>query len=217
MELDVSKFIPESLLKFGRGWTEFKNVFQSIVNYFISKIESIKYLYNPVHTDIPLEIGDTVGLYSNELYTDREIREKLSRSTYVNKNLGNFYISIKEEIDKQFNIDSSLYNGTIIFDQFYIDGSKIESEALIETINLTENLKIKGEVYIDITRQFTQDEISKLYFIVKDILPIYFDIYFGYESANSIPDFTIENSLIDGISKIEFSINVQSFKTLLIV
>lgn len=215
MILDVSKFIPEPLLKYGRGWNEFKNVFQSIVNYYISKIESIRYIHEPTRTEIPLGIGELVGLYPSEYYTDREIRKKLSRSTNINKNLGNFFIVLKPELDELFDIDCSLYYGTIIYDKFYIDGSKIDSESLIEVINFAESTRSKGEVYIDLKRQLDADEINKLYSIVKEIVPIYYDIYFGFEQNSDIEDFTIDSSLIDGENLIEASISVQTFKILL--
>lgn len=217
MNLDIKRFIPEPLLEYGRGWNEFKNVFQSLVDYYISKIESIKFIHEPVKTQIPLEIGDMVGLYSNELYTDREIRKKLSRSMNTNRNLGNFYIALKPEIDEAFNIDSSIYRGAIIYDEFTIDGSRIDSLSLIEEANLEEFSQTKGEVYIDLTRQLTTDEINKLYLIAKDIVPIYYDIIFGYDTNKDIPDFIIDESLIDGFHLIESSTSYQAFKTLLII
>ena len=74
MILDVSKFIPEPLLKYDVVGMSSKCI-QSIVNYYISKIESIRYIHEPTRTEIPLGIGELGGLYPSEYYTDREIRK----------------------------------------------------------------------------------------------------------------------------------------------
>lgn len=213
MKINVKDFIPEPLYKYGNGIVNLVNKIQEIHDYFYNKIYGIRYLYNPERTPLVNDVNNFVGAYISKFDTVRDSKEKMSKAIYINKNLGSFHKVYKPFLDKLLTVDSQLYDGTIRYTPFTVEQSKIESPSLIDIYNPNGYSKNKGEVYIDVTRMMTQDEIDRIIALIYNMIPIYFDVYIGYQELSGLQDFTIESSLIEGIDWIETSLSPQAFVT----
>ena len=198
-EIDVRKFFPDIIEKYNKdGWKEFLDFMQEISDYYLEKINGVKYFFNAEKTALPIETAKFLGAYINDLNTIVEIKEKISKSIYTHKNLSNFERVIKPILDKIMNQDTQLVKGNLFTYLFQVEISFIDGGSLIEEVSMATEQKPKGVVLIDLKVFPTPAQKKKIIEEIKNLIPIYFSVYIGVATISSGSQFIIDNiSLID--------------------
>jgi hypothetical protein len=202
---DPSEIIPKPLLDRGGLWINFKNLITDLYNYFFSKILSLRFLYWAERSDFPAELAYTVGAYLASGDTTQTIRSKAGNAILTHKNLPIFSVVYKPIIDSITGGNCSIYKGLIYYGSFIVGASIIGSPALIGYVPFgagTLAAKQKGAIYIDLGVSPTDDQIQQILLQLRDIIPVYFRVYFGVQTTIVSNVFRTGTSLIGGVDLI---------------
>ncbi|TGL39620.1 hypothetical protein EHQ53_13950 [Leptospira langatensis] len=202
---DPSEFIPRPLVDNGGLWTNFLNVWNDLYSYFFTKIKNMRFLFWAERTDFPIELGITVGAYLSPGDSIDTIRSKTGNAVMTHKNLPIFSRVYKPIIDSITGGDCSIYNGLIYYGSFIVGASIIGSPSMIGYVPFGTGVlqaKQKGAIYINLGLSPTDDQINEILLQLRDIIPIYFRVYFGVTTTIVSDVFEVGTSLIGGVDLI---------------
>ncbi|ATN94950.1 hypothetical protein [Leptospira phage LE3] len=202
---NADKFIPKVLADQSESWRNYRQVIQQNFDYFAEKIYEIWHTFIPEKTNYPIDLANLNGAYLSNQDTNRAVKTKIFRAFRTHKFLPVFELNYKPIIDARLGGDSQIYKGKIYYGSFIVGSSIVGTGSKIGVVpfspaNFVD--KNKGEIYIDLGAPPTQADIDFLKRQFEQLVPIYFNIYFGLTSVTDSDFFVVGSSLVGGVDLI---------------